>query len=378
MNNIGDDNMNNVKYLLPAYNNKNVTIILSSSNMFSMYLAVCLKSIIDNSTCNYNYDIIIFEREISEINKKKIYALGERYSNISIRFFNVTNAMKKYKFFLNSNRISQETYYGLIIPFLLPNHKKGIIMDCDMIVKHDIGELYSVDLENHIIGGINDIVLQGWLSDKKNNDTYSYYTEYLQVKYPMKFINGGLLLIDFCKYRKDIALDQVSDYINNYKLRVVDQDIINILFDGDCKHIDYRWNHLIYVKGAISEAIAKAPNASREKYFKSQEKPYIIHYAGDFKPWNHPEIEFADEFWKYARETRFYEIILYYMIQNKMTEGIVCHQEIYHNGFMRKIISPYREEKLKRIAKSRIPNNSLLYKTIRRVYFKLIGRPYTE
>lgn len=370
--------MTNIEKLLPAFESNNVTLILSSSNKFSMYLAVCLQSIIENCTDNYNYDIIIFEREISETNKKRIIALVENYSNVSIRFFYVADAMKQYKFFLNSSRISQETYYGLLIPFLLPNFNKGIIMDCDMIVKHDIAELYSIDLEEYVIGGVNDIVLQGWLSDRKNNDTYNYYTEYLKVKNPMKFINGGLLLIDFDKYRTSITLNQVSNYINNYKLRVVDQDIINILFDGKCKHINYKWNHLICIKGAISEAISKAPAASRQRYFNSRKDPYIIHYAGDFKPWNFPEIEFADDFWKYARKTRFYEIILYYMFQNKMEEGIICHQEIYHNKLIRKIISPYREEKLKRLAKNKIPNNSCVYKFVRKLYFKLIGRPYTE
>lgn len=40
-------------------------------------------------------------------------------------------------------------------------------MDCDMIVKTDIARLYYEDLGENVIGGVNDIVLQGWLMIEK-------------------------------------------------------------------------------------------------------------------------------------------------------------------------------------------------------------------
>lgn len=366
-----------MKSFTPAFKENFATIILSSSDAFSIYLGVCIQSIIKHASESKNYDIIVFEREISDFNKKRILSLVQQ-SNISIRFFNVSEAMKKFNFFLNSDRISQETYYGLLIPFLLPAYDKAIIMDCDMIVKYDISELYDTALSGKTIGGVNDIVLQGWLSNHKENDTYNYYTEYLKVKNPSSFVNGGLLLIDFSRYRSEVTVEKVSNYINNYKLRVVDQDIINMLFDGGCKHLDYRWNHLIYIKGAISEAISEAPEESQNKYFESRKAPYIIHYAGDFKPWIYPNIDFADDFWEIARTTPFYETILYNLVQHRVNEGVICHQQMFHNHFIRRYITPYREEKLKKLVKRSLPNDSKLYKYIRKVYFKLIGRPYSE
>lgn len=151
----------------PAFEVNNVTIILSSSDSFSPYLAVCIKSILLNRSLDKNYDIIVFEREICEDNKKKILSLKDGMNNVSIRFFFVSDAMGSFKFYLNSTRLSQETYYGLLIPYLLPNYHKGIIMDCDMIVKTDIARLYYEDLGENVIGGVNDIVLQGWLMIEK-------------------------------------------------------------------------------------------------------------------------------------------------------------------------------------------------------------------
>lgn len=71
----------------PAFEVNNVTIILSSSDSFSPYLAVCIKSILLNRSLDNNYDIIVFEREICEDNKKKILSLKDGMNNVSIRFF---------------------------------------------------------------------------------------------------------------------------------------------------------------------------------------------------------------------------------------------------------------------------------------------------
>lgn len=149
------------KEFYPAFEDKNVVIILSSSNEFSIYLGVCLKSIMNNVSEDNNYDIIIFERGISILNKNKLLALKDGKHNVSIRFYNVKAEMKNIEFYINSDRISQETYYGLIVPFLLIHYDKAIIMDCDMIVKRDLAELYRVDLQDNVAGGVNDVILLG-------------------------------------------------------------------------------------------------------------------------------------------------------------------------------------------------------------------------
>jgi hypothetical protein len=362
----------------PAFEVNNVTIILSSSDSFSPYLAVCIKSILLNRSLDKNYDIIVFEREICEDNKKKILSLKDGMNNVSIRFFFVSDAMGSFKFYLNSTRLSQETYYGLLIPYLLPNYHKGIIMDCDMIVKTDIARLYYEDLGENVIGGVNDIVLQGWLNDRENKDTYTYYTEYLKIKNPYKCFNGGLIILNFDKYKKLITENKISDYINNYKLRVVDQDIFNILLEGKSKLIDFRWNHMIWVKGAISEAIADAPKSVRDSYFKSRKAPYIVHYAGDVKPWYYPQVEFADEFWDIARQTPFYEIILFNMVRNEAVATVYTHQAIFHKTIKQKIFTPIRKAQLKRMVIKVFPVDTVRYRFLRKFYYKLRGRQYTE
>lgn len=37
----------------------------------------------------------------------------------------------------------------------------------------------------------------------------------------------------------------------------------------------------------------------------------MIHFASQPKPWNIPSIEYSSEWWRYAKQTPFYEEILY-------------------------------------------------------------------
>ena len=198
----------------PAFNYNNIPIILSSSDFFSPYLGVCITSIINSSNSENNYDIIVFERDMTTLNKHRILSLVQGKNNISIRFFNVAEQIKDANFFINSDRISQETYYGLLVAWFLPYYKKAIIMDCDMVVKRDLSDLYGVSLEDKIGGGVNDVILQGWLNDP-NNDTYEYYVKDLHIINPFLCFNGGLILLDLEKFRNTFTREKIMNYIIN-------------------------------------------------------------------------------------------------------------------------------------------------------------------
>lgn len=359
-----------------AYNKDEVVIILSSSDYFSPYLGACIQSILENTNKEFNYDIVVFEREISAENKLKILELVQSFDNVSVRFFNIRREVKKYNFFVNSPRISQETYYGLLIPWFLPNFDKAIIMDCDMIAKQDLAELYYLDLGDNIGGGVRDVVLQGWLNDR-NNDTSQYYEDVVHAKNPFTFVNGGLILLDFKKYRDEITPDMVLFYLNNFKFRVVDQDIFNLLLEGRMMALDPKWNHMIYLQGAISMAIDNAPMSSQAEYFTAKKNPGIIHYASENKPWLNPSIEFASEFWKCARKTPFYEEILFRMMSNNQSG--LSQQQIQtayvqdQRTVARRLADLVLPKGTKRrnVLKRILPKDTRRWKVLKKIYFAM-------
>jgi len=293
----------------PVFDEGCIPIVLSSSDFYTPYLAVCIKSIIETSSNINNYDILVMESSISESNKDRILMMAGNHPNVSVRFIEVYQKTKNINFYVNGKRISQETYYGLILPWFLTGYEKAIIMDCDMIVKKDIAELYYEDISNYLGAGVKDVVLQGFLNDKKA-DYYKYYTKKLGVKNPYNCFNGGLILLNIEKFKDAYTIEHIYDLLQNHKFRVVDQDIFNILLQNKTKILDARWNHMIFIKGYVEKSISIAPVEAKKIFFEAQKNPYIIHYVGDIKPWDDPSIEFADDFWTVARKTPFYEEII--------------------------------------------------------------------
>ena len=81
--------------------------------------------------------------------------------------------------------------------------------------------------------------------------------------------------------------------------------------EGRTRLLDMKWNVMVDCLGIRKEKlIRRAPADIYYDYLEARKQPYIIHYAGVEKPWTTPDSDFAEVFWKYARETLFYEVIL--------------------------------------------------------------------
>lgn len=93
----------------------------------------------------------------------------------------------------------------------------------------------------------------------------------------------------------------------------MDQDILNHVYQKKIKYLNQSWNCVMDWRepNASRMAILKdAPFALYNEYLEARKNPKIVHYAGYQKPWNVPACDFAEYFWKYARQTVFYEEIL--------------------------------------------------------------------
>ena len=75
-------------------------------------------------------------------------------------------------------------------------------------------------------------------------------------------------------------------------------------------YLPWEWNVVHDCGGRVGNLFTQAPNDIYNAYMKSRSNPQIIHYAGFQKPWTDPDCDFASIYWRYARETPFYERLL--------------------------------------------------------------------
>lgn len=182
---------------------------------------------------------------------------------------------------------SIDMYLRLFAFDLLPNVDKALYLDADIIVNMDIKELYNQNIEDKLVAAVEDY---GFVLNYKRDSSY-------WVNKNSTYLNSGVVLFNLDLFRKKISIDNIIDVINKYKEQLLypDQDVLNLLLsDSDFIVLDERFNNQICIK-------RKEMNIDNS----------IVHYTGNWKPWNHLFKKKQERlYWKNLHKYRLIKIIL--------------------------------------------------------------------
>lgn len=340
--------------LQPVFEN-GVPVVLSANDKFAPYLDVMIQSVIANANPARQYDIIVLFNDISEKNQALISWGTQNHDNFSIRFIRVCEYFDAEKLFVDQH-LSIETYYRLIIPEIMPDYCKILYLDCDMVVDHDVAELYDMELNGCIVGAARDIDVAGQINLKQNN-WECYAIDELGLKSAYDYFQAGVLILDLSQLRKKISSDEMISLATSRSWRCHDQDVLNIICKGRVHYIPQQWNTLMnWQESGRSrmEILKMAPRDLYEEYVAARKYPYVIHFAGYQKPWDVVDCDFAEYFWKYAKNSAYFSVIL--LRCTKTLEDITKLKKTWkNNSTLRKVANlllPYgsrRRELVKKI-----------------------------
>jgi lipopolysaccharide biosynthesis glycosyltransferase len=293
----------------PRFENQ-VTVVTASSNYYIPYAGVMLKSLLEKTSPDRNYELCILHTDIIEANKKKIKAMAENYPNVFVNFYNM--AMDIYGFSFKCSEwvghISNETFYRTLLHKIFAAYNKVIYLDSDEIMRADVAGLFDTDIGNNLLCACLDPEFIGMYYVYPESKEYTETV--LKLREPQKYFQGGVLLINIRQLRKTFGDYELAEKAVSQTYRWVDQDVLNAACQGGVVFTDMAWNVMTQHKWDRLGTIRCAPFAISKQYFAARENPKIIHYAGAEKPWFNPEMDFADEFWEVARRSPFYETLL--------------------------------------------------------------------
>ncbi len=264
---------------------KNVPIFFSCDDNYIPFLGVAIKSLIENTSKDNNYYIFVLHSKMSVRNMKII--TGMEKENVSICFYDVSEKLRKYGERLNlRDYYTVSIYFRLFIPDMFREFKKAIYLDADMVILEDIAKLYDTELGDNLLGGVPDAIIA-------SRQEFRDYAELGCGIYPYtKYFNSGMMLMNLDAMR-EFDLEGKFEYLfNTYRFETVcpDQDYLNVICKDRVLYLDEGWD-----KMAIDG---------------SYENPMIVHYNNFAKPWQQDGINYADFFWKYAKDTPYYEEIM--------------------------------------------------------------------
>ncbi|ECK7424008.1 DUF4422 domain-containing protein, partial [Campylobacter jejuni] len=292
--------------ITPAFKENNIPIIFSCDDNYLSYLAVLLYSIKAHSSKEYNYDICILYNCLNQGNMQKVINFIQDI-NISVRFINITPYIyqaKKQVYFHTVAHFKESTYYRFFIPLIFKEFQKIIYLDSDIIIQCNLSDLYSIDFDKPLAAAKCMIFSQVKQVDHRITK--------LKMKQPENYFQAGVMVYNIQKCLNINFTQKCLNKLQELKdPPLVDQDVLNAVFEGDIHYISLKWNCLWNVSYRIPNFKILYSKDFLKDYQEAERDPYIIHYCDYFKPWNSPHLPKADIWWHYARQTPFYEEILF-------------------------------------------------------------------
>jgi len=244
-----------------------INICLSFDEKYAQHAAVTMVSLMKNSSRKIHFYIIDSEPSGITESRSKIVKLVEMYgAEISFRTIDLS-VFEGFPIWLRMKNSPNKyvPYYRLCLAELLPELDRIIYLDTDIVVLGDIAKLYDLELaEDQIIAGVNDM---DSVELKEKISTSAY-------------INSGVILFDLAAIRR-FNLNVVRECINilqNFRDRMslnIDQDLINIIFNGHIKLLDISWN---------AQSVG-TPRGFKLGYDDKSIEKNIIHFIATHKPW---------------------------------------------------------------------------------------------
>ena len=350
-----------------------ICICLSSDDNYAKYLGVTIASIKANKKTKDYYDICVLDGGISESNKRKISKMSDK--TFSIRFVNINGFLDDFDtniFSLNAH-FTIATYFRFFIPQIFSEYDRVLYLDCDLVVDSDISELYNTNLGKYSIGAVYDIeVTRRCETDHRYlGNMPEYLKNKLKMKHPDSYFQAGVLVFDIQKLSNmDFTKKCINKLIEIKHPVFVDQCVLNALFDGEYKKIEMTWNVMWQLPIYIHDLDRQLDVHSYKEYMDSRLSPKVVHFAGGIKPWDQPSLELSDVWWKYARQTPFYENFLCDLTTNitRSYVGDPCRKKhiplvkCRRKRFLHRVLAMFTFGKLHKIQKYKAKNYADLIK----------------
>ncbi len=268
---------------------KEIPIFFTIDNSYAPYISVAIKSIIENASKDYNYKLIVLHQELNKENMEKISSLSKE--GFEIKFVYMKDGLEtitdRVENRLRCDYFTLTIYFRLFIPDMFPEYDKGIYIDSDVVVPGDISKLYNHELGSNLVGAC---------ADKSVVDVpelAKYMEEAVGVS-RYEYVNSGVLLMNLKEMREKEFTKKFLTLLNKYHFDCIapDQDYLNAMCNGKILYLDESWDAM--------------PTEGKEPL----SNPNLIHYNLFQKPWCYDNIQYEEYFWKYAKQTKYYEQIV--------------------------------------------------------------------
>jgi lipopolysaccharide biosynthesis glycosyltransferase len=251
-----------------------VTLACNLDDNYARHAGVMLHSVLSARADSVSrVQIYVLHNGLSEENKRFLLKVTGQFSATHIRFLQVP--VRFLAFVSRRSYISTAAYCRVFLPYLLRT-EKVLYLDCDLIVRADIGDLWDMDIADRYVAAVT-------LFDRRAS--WYYRSAYGLVGRDTDFFNSGVLLMNLRKIRKEIPVGKIMAFIATNRAKLTgDQDVLNAFFYRSWLRLPvvYNADYGVYLVKNY-----KVTNYSETEFVAAKDHAKIIHFTGPDKPWRY-------------------------------------------------------------------------------------------
>ena len=244
--------------------------------------ATMLRSLLDASTGDFEVICLVTD-PIPAAMQEKLVRMGE--GRLSFRYLPLKGRMEGLYI---DPRYTEAASFRLLLPELLPEYETIVYIDCDVIVRQDVGKLYrETDLDGQWLGVVYEAAIE------QQADRFRAIG-----CDPARYFNSGFLLMNLAVMRKEKVTEQLLAACRVSYLEFPDQDALNQVCLGHVLPLSPLYNSI-----RTFFILKYKPDFVRqysEDLWDEVQKKGTIHYTGG-KPWDVFTVQFR-EWWRFFEQ----------------------------------------------------------------------------
>lgn len=260
-----------------------IGVVASADENYAPHLAVMFFSLLQNCPAPERVMLYCIDGGITGSTKELMLKAVNQAGGTGVDFIEFDK--KKYDELPTRGHITSSAYYRISIPEIFSDEVNKIIyLDCDMIVRGNIFELWSINIDDYHVGAVEN--LAGHTYRKLGIPQNEYF-------------NSGMLIINLNLWRRDSVSERVLRFKveNPHRISTNDQCALNGVLHDKWKHLPLKWNH----QTGLYRKSEQLDSFDKQEVDEAILDPQIIHYITWDKPWRkvrfHP---LASEYDRYA------------------------------------------------------------------------------
>ena len=245
-----------------------INVIAATDADFAQHLAVMLLSLADANPRHSFSVFVLWSGPSSEKNKLRDVLAATRFE---FSLIDVSDA--GLGDLVVGGYFTTMTYARLLMGNLLPLEIDRILyLDGDIVVRGDIGELWTADLEGKTVGAVIDL------------PRYPF-NQALGLPADALYFNAGVLLIDLRKWRERKIGERALRFAREHpdRLRWSDQCALNFILHDDWTVLDRIWNFQSMDVAHVVNGYLRFDSVDPKRLANAR----LVHFNGSSKPWHY-------------------------------------------------------------------------------------------